>query len=71
MSDQSVHVLILGAGIFVEAQGITVARNIIAKITHEKEKAVFDGKSGCFVEMGTNQAGYIEVDMFSKPTPLY
>ena len=58
------------AGIFAEEQGITVARNIIAKIIHEKEKAVFDGKGGCFVELGTNQAGYIEVDMFSKPTPL-
>ena len=58
------------AGIFAEEQGITVAKNIIAKIIHEKEKAIFDGKGGCFVELGTNQAGYIEVDMFSQPTPL-
>lgn len=58
------------AGIFAEEQGITVARNIIARITHEKENAVFDGRGGRFIELGTNQAGYIEVDMFSQPTPL-
>jgi sulfide:quinone oxidoreductase len=58
------------AGIFAEEQGITVARNIIAKIKHKKENAIFNGKGGCFVELGTNQAGYIEVDMFSQSTPL-
>lgn len=58
------------AGIFAEEQGITVAKNIIAKIRNNQEKAIFDGMGGCFVELGTNQAGYIEVDMFSQQTPI-
>ncbi len=58
------------AGIFAEEQGITVAKNIIAKIRNKQEKAIFDGKGGCFVELGTNQAGYIEVDMFSQQIPI-
>ena len=58
------------AGIFAEGEGITVARNIISKIRNEQEKAIFDGKGGCFVEMGKGIAGYLEVDMFATPNPI-
>ncbi|MDE1812130.1 MAG: FAD-dependent oxidoreductase [Thaumarchaeota archaeon] len=58
------------AGIFAEAEGITVARNIIAQIKNEFEKAVFDGKGGCFLETDKGTAGYIQVDMFATPDPL-
>ncbi len=58
------------AGIFAEGEGITVARNIISKIRGEQEKAIFDGKGGCFVEMGKRVAGYLEVDMFASPNPI-
>jgi len=58
------------AGIFAEAEGITVARNIISQIKHELENAVFDGKGGCFLETGKGTAGYIQVDMFATPDPL-
>ena len=58
------------AGIFAEAEGITVARNIISQIKHELENAVFDGKGGCFLETGKGTAGYIAVDMFATPDPL-
>ena len=57
------------AGIFAEGEGITVAQNIISKIRKEKESAIFDGKGGCFVEMGET-AGYVEVDMFAQPNPI-
>ena len=58
------------AGIFAEGEGIAVAKNIISKIRQEQEKAIFDGKGGCFVEMGKKVAGYLEVDMFATPNPI-
>jgi len=56
------------AGIFAEGQGIAVGRNICSIINQEKEQSVFDGKGGCFVEMG-QKAGYVEVDLFSGEQP--
>lgn len=58
------------AGIFAEGEGITVARNIISKIQKEQENALFEGRGGCFVEMGKRIAGYLEVDMFATPHPI-
>lgn len=57
------------AGIFAEGQGIAVGRNICSIIKKEKEQSTFDGKGGCFVEMGEN-AGYVEVDLFSEQQPI-
>ena len=58
------------AGIFAEAEGVTVARNIISQIMNELEHAIFDGKGGCFLETGKGTAGYLQVDMFATPDPL-
>jgi len=58
------------AGIFAEGEGVTVAKNIISKIKSEEEKAIFDGKGGCYLEMGRNTAGYLQVDMFAIPNPI-
>jgi sulfide:quinone oxidoreductase len=58
------------AGIFAEAEGVTVARNIISQIKNELEHAFFDGKGGCFLETGKGIAGYLQVDMFATPDPL-
>ena len=58
------------AGIFAEAEGITVARNIISLIRNQFATAVFDGKGGCFLETGKKIAGYIEVEMFATPDPV-
>jgi sulfide:quinone oxidoreductase len=58
------------AGIFAEAEGVTVARNIISQIKNELEHAIFDGKGGCFLETGKGTAGYLQVDMFATPDPL-
>ena len=58
------------AGIFAEGEGVTVAKNIISQIRKEQEKEVFDGKGGCFVEVGKKNAGYLQVDMFASPNPV-
>ncbi len=58
------------AGIFAEAEGIVVSRNIISQIKNELEMANFDGKGGCFLETGKGKAGYLQVDMFATPAPL-
>ncbi|MEK6833889.1 MAG: NAD(P)/FAD-dependent oxidoreductase, partial [Thermoproteota archaeon] len=53
-----------------ESEGVTVAKNIVSQIKREQEKATFDGKGGCFVEIGKKTAGYLEVDMFASPNPV-
>ena len=58
------------AGIFAEGEGVTVAKNIISQIRKEQEKEIFDGKGGCFVEVGKKSASYLEVDMFATPNPV-
>ena len=58
------------AGIFAEGEGVTVAKNIISKIKSEQEKEIFDGKGGCFVEVGKKTAGYLQVEMFATPNPI-
>jgi len=57
------------AGIFAEGEGIAVARDIISKIRQKENSDIFDGKGGCFVEMG-NTAGYVYVDVFAEPNPI-
>ncbi len=57
------------AGIFAEGQGVAVAHDIIAQIKKERTDMVFDGRGGCFVEMGST-AGYVYVDMFAQPNPI-
>lgn len=57
------------AGIFAEGQGVAVARGIIARIRQKENSDMFDGKGGCFVEMG-DTAGYVYVDMFADPNPI-
>jgi sulfide:quinone oxidoreductase len=54
------------AGIFAEAQAKVVAQEIIDQITNTKTNAKFDGKGFCFMEVGSNEAGYIEVDLYSE-----
>lgn len=57
------------AGIFAEGEGIAVAQDIISRIKQKAAAQQFDGKGGCFVEMG-NTAGYVYVDMFAQPDPV-
>lgn len=57
------------AGIFAEGQGVAVARDIISQLRKEETNSVFEGRGGCFVEMGKT-AGYVYVDMFAEPSPI-
>jgi sulfide:quinone oxidoreductase len=57
------------AGIFAEGQGIAVAQDIVSQMRKEKTNSIFEGKGGCFVEMGST-AGYVYVDMFAEPNPI-
>lgn len=57
------------AGIFAEGQGVAVAHDIISKVKKEQTGMTFEGKGGCFVEMGAT-AGYVYVDMFAQPNPI-
>jgi len=54
------------AGIFAEAQAKVVAQEIIDQITNTKTNSKFDGKGFCLMEVGSNEAGYIEVDLYSE-----
>ena len=60
------RVTIPKAGIFAEAQAKVVAHEIIDQITNTKTNSKFDGKGFCFMEVGSNEAGYIEVDLYSE-----
>lgn len=57
------------AGIFAEGEGITVAKNIVAKINNKKDDKLFDGRGGCYLESGRESAAMIQVDMFTEPRP--
>jgi sulfide:quinone oxidoreductase len=54
------------AGIFAEAEAIVVSQEIIDQITNTKTNAKFDGKGFCFMEIGDNKAGYLEVDLYKE-----
>lgn len=56
------------AGVFAEAEGRVVARNIAAEIQGGKG-AEFDGHGYCFLEFGDGKASYVEGEFFSEPKP--
>ena len=54
------------AGIFAEAEAMVVSQEIVDQITNTKTNAKFDGKGFCFMEIGDNKAGYLEVDLYNE-----
>ena len=56
------------AGVFAEAQGKVVARNIAAEI-QGGEAAEFDGHGYCFLDYGDGTASYVKGDFFAEPKP--
>jgi sulfide:quinone oxidoreductase len=46
-----------------------VAANIAAQIKGEPSRARFDGRGGCFIEVGDGMAAYGEGDFFAFPEP--
>lgn len=66
------NVVIPKAGIFAEAQAKVVGQQIVDDILNnrkDKSSARFDGKGYCFMEIGNQKAGYIEVDFYHELGP--
>jgi sulfide:quinone oxidoreductase len=60
------------AGVFAEAQAKVVSQQIIDDIVNDKAKrssSRFDGKGFCFMEIGNEKAGYVDVDFYNENGP--
>lgn len=57
------------AGVFAHAQALVVADNIAAVIEGRVALATFDGRGGCFVEIGSGKAGFGTGDFYAEPAP--
>ena len=58
------------AGVFAHAQADVVAHNIAAKIKGASLKKEFDGRGGCFIELGDGVAGYAAGNFYAEPKPV-
>jgi sulfide:quinone oxidoreductase len=57
------------AGVFAHGQGEHVARRIAAELRHATPAGSFDGKGGCFLEMGDGTAAYASGDFYAEQGP--
>jgi sulfide:quinone oxidoreductase len=58
------------AGIFAEGEAKVVSQQIINEIKYNNSnKAKFDGKGFCFMEIGNKKAGYIDADFYNEAGP--
>ncbi len=55
------------AGLFAEKEGEVVAARIAARLRGDTPTATFDGKAGCFMEVGGGEASTISGDFFADP----
>lgn len=58
------------AGSVAHYQASTVAANLAARIREQPATAVYNGKTFCFIETGTDAATYIEFDYDNPPKPV-
>ncbi len=58
------------AGVFAHFQADVVAHNIAAEIKDSSIKKEFDGKGGCFIELGDGRAGYASGNFYAEPNPV-
>ena len=58
------------AGGIAEGEAATVAKVLIAKLTEDKEPLPYDGVAGCYVELGNDLVGRIDVNFLSYDTPV-
>lgn len=58
------------AGVMAEGEARVVAANIAARVRGEPETARFDGKGGCFLELGQGEAVEIRGDFYALPHPI-
>ena len=57
------------AGVFAHREAEVVAHNIAMEIKGRKERKVFDGWGGCFIEMGEGKAAYGSGNFLASPSP--
>ncbi|MFP3854829.1 MAG: NAD(P)/FAD-dependent oxidoreductase [Anaerolineales bacterium] len=57
------------AGVFAESQGRAVAARIAAKLEGDAPDERFDGRGGCFLEVGDGKAVMVEGDFLAVPAP--
>ena len=58
------------AGGIAEGEAATVAKVLIAKLTDDSEPSPYDGVAGCYVELGNDLVGRIDVNFLSYDTPV-
>ena len=57
------------AGVFAEGAARTVAAGIIARLQGGPSPEAYKGQGACYVELGHNQVGRVDVDFLSGPKP--
>lgn len=57
------------AGVFAEAEGRVVAERIAASINGKESDAVFEGRGGCFLEVGGGQAMIVQGHFLAEGKP--
>ena len=57
------------AGVFAEAQGRVAAQRIAATFAGQEPDATFDGRGGCFLEVGDGVAMMVEGEFLAEPRP--
>lgn len=57
------------AGVFAHAQAEVVGKRIAAELGARAPTAGFDGKGGCFLELGDGRAAYASGDFYADPRP--
>jgi len=57
------------AGVFAEGEGTVVARRIAATFEGDTQEETFDGKGGCFLEVGNGLGMMVEGEFLAQPEP--
>ena len=57
------------AGVFAHGQAKVVAQRIAAELAGRTPSSAFEGKGGCFVEMGDRLAAYAAGDFYAEQAP--
>lgn len=57
------------AGVFAHAEAGVVAERIAAELAGREPQATFDGRGGCFLELGNGAAGYASGDFYAEGAP--
>lgn len=58
------------AGVIAEGEASTVADVIVSRLTGGPDAAPFPGRIQCYIEMGDDTIGQVQVDFLSGPTPV-